>query len=85
MLFLRKLVLINKYYILFFTIFFISCGGNKYTGINIVYIFDISGSYYQESLRPSVKLADAIFTDITSTPAPSFDKSINQADDDLPF
>ena len=67
MLYLRKLVSIRKYFILFFTIFFISCGGNKNTGINLVYIFDISGSYYQGSLRPSVKLAENIFTDITST------------------
>ena len=67
MLYLKKSVLIKSFSIFLYSIFLITCGGNKYTGINIVYIFDISGSYYKESLRPSVTLAKDIFKDITGT------------------
>ena len=38
-------------------LFSISCTNNKNTAINILYLFDISGSYHKKSLKESLEIS----------------------------
>ncbi len=42
----------------------LGCEDNKSTDINIVYLFDVTGSYHESSLKESASIAQKIFTDM---------------------
>jgi len=42
------------------------CENNKNTEINLIYIFDVSGSFHKQSLNESVSLSERIFDEIIS-------------------
>ena len=42
------------------------CENNKNTEINLIYIFDVSGSFHKQSLSESVSLSERIFDEIIS-------------------
>ena len=55
-----------------------SCSGNKNTSINILYLFDISGSYHKKSLNESIDISSKIFREITSTNGVPFKPQTHQ-------
>ena len=59
--------LIKTSFILIILQFFLSCSGPKNTEINILYLYDISGSYHQKSLKESVRISENIFNSVVST------------------
>ena len=62
---LKKFILLKKLNFILFLFVLTNCENQK-KGINIVYLFDVSGSFYQEALSSSIKLAEKIFDDIIS-------------------
>lgn len=65
MLFLKNLI--KTSFLLIILQFFLSCSGSKNTEINILYLYDISGSYHQKSLKESVRISENIFNSVVST------------------
>ena len=76
MLFLKNLIKTNS---LLCCIFFIlGCSGNKNTEINLLYLYDISGSYHQKSLKESVRISENIFNSIISNDGIPFKPQTHQ-------
>ena len=61
---LKKFILLKKLNFILFLFVLTNCDTKK--GISIVYLFDVSGSFYQEALSSSINLAEKIFDDIIS-------------------
>ena len=64
--------------ILLFALITFNCSGNKNTAINILYLFDISGSYHQKSLKESIDISSKIFKEIIGTNGVPFKPQTHQ-------
>ena len=66
---LKKFILLKKLNFILFLFVLSNCectGGTQKKGISIVYLFDVSGSFYQDALSSSIILSEKIFDDIIS-------------------
>jgi len=64
--FLIKLKKIKLLLLASFLLFELACAAKSNNGISIIYMFDVSGSFYKYALPNSIELADIVFKDISN-------------------